>query len=228
METFVRQFFVVGSGTELIYSFVIMMCSLMVFFGTKQLYELSSHKGIKYFRLAFLFFAIAYFFRYFIKFFVEFFNVTTIYELSPMLFDPAGPLTLFVFMYLSSISVFYLLYSVMEKKWNNSEKKIYLIHIAAIIISFISTMSRDGIFLLLVNIFLFTIVSLVFYIARKNSKKKKHTFYAVYMLLVFFWILNILDILIPSFFQGFQLIIYLFSIAIFLAIQYRVIKRAGD
>jgi len=129
-------------------------------------------------------------------------------------------------MYLSSISVFYLLYSDIWKKLG--DKKIYLVHIAAILIAFVSILSRNGIFLLFVNLFLFVIVSLTFYFARKNSKKKKHTFYAVYMLLVFFWILNILDILIPSFFQGFQIIIYLFSISIFLTILYRVIKKTGD
>lgn len=227
MQMFITRLWGPASGMELIYSFVIIICSLIVFFGTKQLYELSSHKGIKYFRLAFLFFAIAYFLRYFIKFFIMLFNIATIHELSPMLFNPAGPLTLFLFMYASSIAVFYLLYSVMWKKWKDN-KKIYLFHIVAAIVSFISAFSRDGSFLLLVNLFLFLIISISFYIAHKDSKKKKHTFYLVYMLLVFFWILNILDILIPSFFQGFQLIIYLFSIAIFLAIQYRVIKRAGD
>ena len=30
-------------GTELIYSFVIILCSLMVYFGTKELYDLTSH-----------------------------------------------------------------------------------------------------------------------------------------------------------------------------------------
>jgi len=62
-----QQIFGVGSGTELIYSFVIMLCSLMVFFGTKQIYELSSHKGIKYFRLAFLFFCSRVFRKIFYK-----------------------------------------------------------------------------------------------------------------------------------------------------------------
>ncbi|MCK9568153.1 hypothetical protein M0R72_04340 [Candidatus Pacearchaeota archaeon] len=227
MELPFQQMFNVGSGTELIYSFVIMLCSLMVFFGTKQIYELSSHKGIKYFRIAFLLFAAAYFFRYFIKFFLIFFNVSSIHDLSFWLLDPTGKLTTFAFMYLSSISVFYLLYSVMWKKWGNN-KKIYLVHVAAILISLISIMSRDGTYLLFVNLFLFVIVSIIFYIAHKNSKKKKHTFYFVYMLLVFFWFLNILDVLIPSFFQGVQLIIYLCSISIFLTILYRVIKRAGD
>ncbi|MFA5070928.1 MAG: hypothetical protein WC511_00990 [Candidatus Pacearchaeota archaeon] len=226
MEMPFQQMFGVGSGTELIYSFVIMLCSLMVFFGTKQIYELSSHKGIKYFRLAFLFFAVAYFARYFIKFFLMAFGVGSLHELSYLFFDPTGILTTFIFMYLSSISVFYLLYSVVWKKLE--DKKIYLVHIAAILIAFVSILSRDGIFLLFVNLFLFIIVSLTFYFARRNSKKKKHTFYAVYMLLVFFWILNILDILIPSFFQGFQIIIYLFSISIFLTILYRVIKKTGD
>ena len=56
-----------GMSSEIIYSFVIIFCSLLVYFGTKEIYELSSHKGIKYFREAFLFFAIAYFFRFLIK-----------------------------------------------------------------------------------------------------------------------------------------------------------------
>ena len=65
-------------GAELIYSFVIIVCSLMVYYATKEMYELSSYKGIKYFRQAFLFFAIAYFFRYFIQFFLVFFNIKDI------------------------------------------------------------------------------------------------------------------------------------------------------
>ena len=46
-------------GTEIVYSFVIIVCSLMIYFGTKELYKLTSHKGIKYFRQSFLFFAFA-------------------------------------------------------------------------------------------------------------------------------------------------------------------------
>jgi hypothetical protein len=57
MQMFIPQMLNVSSGTELIYSFVIMLC-VYGFLGTKQIYELSSHKGIKYFRLAFLFFAV--------------------------------------------------------------------------------------------------------------------------------------------------------------------------
>jgi len=42
-----------GISGEIIYSFVIIVCSLMIYFGTKELYKLTSHKGIKYFRLSF-------------------------------------------------------------------------------------------------------------------------------------------------------------------------------
>src|SRR3989339_748726 len=58
----ISQFASCGFMLEILYSFVIIVCSLMIYFGTKELYELSSHKGIKYFRLSFLFFAIFYYF----------------------------------------------------------------------------------------------------------------------------------------------------------------------
>src|SRR4030042_1399496 len=121
-----------GLGTEIIYSFVIIICSLMVYFGTRELYELSSYKGIKYFRQAFLFFAVAYFFRSFIKFVMDYFKISRILDFSPMIF---GQFSLLLFMYFSSMAVFYLIYSLMWKKWNGSSKKIYLFHALAVIIS---------------------------------------------------------------------------------------------
>src|SRR3989339_145081 len=100
----ISQFASCGFMLEILYSFVIIVCSLMIYFGTKELYELSSHKGIKYFRLSFLFFAIAYFFRSFIKFIVMYFNIETIFNFSPKTFGILfGPATMFVFMSLITI-----------------------------------------------------------------------------------------------------------------------------
>ena len=217
-------------GAELIYSFVIIACSLMVYYGTKELYELSSYKGIKYFRQAFLFFAIAYFFRYSIRFILSFFNIKTMHEFLPMSLGPMGPLTLFLFMYFSSMAVFYLLYSVMWKRWNGNPKIIYIFHAVAVVISLVSIISRRNDILLGINLILLILISFVYYIAHKDSKTKKkgHNLYAIYMLLFVFWILNIIDILIPSFLQQIQLLIYLASSGIFLAILYRVLKKAGN
>jgi hypothetical protein len=218
-------------STEVIYSFIIILCSLMIYFGTKELYELSSHKGIKYFRQAFLFFALAYFFRSFIKLFIFYFNVQGIFSISPRLFNPLiTQITLLFFMYFSSMAIFYLLYSVMSKKWNGN--KIYFFHLIAIIISLFSIFSKNPFSYFAINILLFLFVITLVLISYKDSKKrtktKNHNLYSIYILLLFFWIFNIIDILIPKFFQTFQLIIYLFSSGIFLLMLYKVLRKIGN
>jgi len=227
MPPFIEKLATIGLGTELLYSFVIIICSLMIYFGTKELYELSSYKGIKYFRQAFLFFAIAYFFRSFIKFILLYFNIKGLHEFSPMIF---GNFTLFIFMYFSSLAIFYLLYSVMWKKWNGNPNKIYLFHLLALIISLSIVISRSSLIYLGVNVLLFIIVLGAVCISRKNTKKKRkgHNLYIIYLLLSFFWILNVIDILIPEFFQTFQLFIYLTSVFIFLMMLYKVLKKVGS
>jgi len=228
MQHFAMQSF----STEVIYSFIIIACSLMIYFGTKELYELSSHKGIKYFRQAFLFFALAYFFRSFIKLIVFYFNVQGILSISPKLFNPLiSQIALIFFLYFSSMAVFYLLYSVRWKKWNSENKKIYLFHLFTFIISLFIVLSKNALAYLGINFLLFFIVLSVVYTSYKNNKKiksHKNNLYLIYLLLSFFWILNIVDILIPSFFQNFQLFIYLASSMIFFIMVYKVLKKVGS
>jgi len=212
-----------GISGEIIYSFVIIVCSLMIFFGTKELYKLSSHKGIKYFRLSFLFFALAYFFRSFIKIILFYFEVNELRNILPIF----GDITFFIFMYFSSIAIFYLLYSVIWKKYQ-SKLIGYLFHIVAFIIATIIILFRDVSVYISINILLFVFIASAFYISYKQSKKKKHyNLYIIYLLLSIFWIFNILDVLIPNFLQTFQLFIYLISLGIFLLILYKVIKKTG-
>lgn len=219
-------FFTGEFGTEIIYSVIIIICSLMIYFGTKELYELSSHKGIHYFRWAFLFFAVAYFFRSIIKFLLLFFELRAVLDISPR---AIGTLSMFVFMYFSAMAIFYLLYSVMWKKWNGKSKKIYLFHALALILSLASILFRGNSIYLGLNFFLFVFVAFIVYFAYKESKKRRKgpNLYVVYMLLFVFWILNIIDILIPMFFSMFKLVIYLASLGIFLLILYKVIKKTG-
>src|SRR3989339_162236 len=137
----ISQFASCGFMLEILYSFVIIVCSLMIYFGTKELYELSSHKGIKYFRLSFLFFAIAYFFRSFIKFVVIYFNIESIFNFSP-----------------KTMAIFYLLYSVMWKKLEKSPNKIYLFHFFAFIISLITIIFMNPFVYLWMNLLLLSCV----------------------------------------------------------------------
>jgi hypothetical protein len=227
MKPFMEPLMGGAFGVELLYSFVIIVCSLMVYYGTREIYELSSHKGIKYFRYAFLFFAIAYFFRSFIKFVAIYFNISEIMELSPRIF---GPITLFLFMYFSSMAVFYLLYSVMWKKWNGSSKKVYIFHGLAFVIALLSIALRGFEFRFWLNFILLMLVLFVVYVVYREGKdkKKRNNLYAIYLLLFVFFILNIFDILIPRFLETFRLIIYLASAGIFLLILYRVLKKSGN
>jgi len=209
-----------GIGMEMIYSFVIIVCSLMIYFSTKELYELSSYKGIKYFRQSFLFFALAYFFRSFIIFVLIFFEIP-IRDLQEL-----GIFILFIFMYSSTMAIFYLLYSILWKKWNNHKNKILLLHFIAIVISLISISIGAIEILLTLQIGLFLFVTLVNYFSYKKSKKKNRL-YAIYILLFAFWILNIIDILISIFPGELQLFVYFSSIGIFLMILYKVLKKTN-
>jgi hypothetical protein len=207
-------------GIEVLYSFVIILCSLMVYYGTKELYELSSHKGIKYFRLSFLFFAIAYFFRSFIKIMVSLFGVNAVREVPQF----TGSLTLFIFVYASSMAVFYLFYSVICKKWEN---KSYLFHIIALIISLAIFIFQNAWIYFWFNVILFILLAAGIYIVHLNNKRKKNRFFIVYILLFAFWILNVADILIPTIIRSYQITVYLISIGIFMLILFKVLKRAG-
>jgi hypothetical protein len=212
-----------GIGAEVVYSFVIIVCSLMIYFGTRELYKLTSHKGIKYFRLSFLFFALAYFFRSFIKIILFYFDMMEIRTILPTF----GNITIFIFMYFSSMAIFYLLYSVMWKKWKASST-IYLFHLLAFVIAMTILLSTNPLIYFLINILLFVFISFTVYIAYKQSKKKKYSgLYVIYFMLFIFWIFNIIDILVPNFLQVFQLLIYLISIGIFLTIFYKVIRKTG-
>jgi len=212
-----------GIETEIIYSFVIIICSLMIYFRTKDLYKLSSHKGIKYFRQSFLFFALAYFFRSFIKLILFYFDAGEIRTLLPIF----GNITFFVFMYFSSMAIFYLIYSVMWKKWE-SNSIVYLFHLVAFAIAITIILFRNPFIYFLINLLLLVFIVFVFYKSYKQSKKKKsHNLYFIYLLLFIFWIFNVIDILIPNYLRTFQLFIYLISLGIFLSILDKVIRKTG-
>lgn len=221
-----RNLFGLGLGAELLYSFVIIVCSLMIYIGTKELYELSSHKGIKYFRMSFLFFALAYFVRSFIKFALRYFEINGILELSRQGFGTIGLMTQFLFFYCSFMAIFYLLYSLLWKRFKNHSYVLYLLHGIALGMSMVSILLQNQEVDFVMNVVLLIIVLYVIYHSRSQGKKTHHL-YMIYVLLAIFWVLNIIDILIPQFLQGYQLIIYFASLFIFLLILYRVMRHVG-
>ena len=232
----IRNIFSQGFGLEILYTFIIILASLMIYIATKEIYNLTKHKGIKYFRQGFLFFAIAYFFRSFIKFIILHFNLTKILDLQ---LKELGILTLFAFIYFSSMAIFYLLYSVLYKKLDKNQddqesSKIYIFHILAIAIALTITLFKNPLAYLIINLIFLALILIMVYYAKSSIKdkiktKNKHNYlYTTYILLFIFWILNILDILIPEFLRTTQLFIYLASITIFMTILYKVLKKSGN
>ena len=214
-------------GAELIYSFVIVVCSLMIYYATKEMYELSSYKGIKYFRQSFLFFAVAYFFRYFIIFLLTLFNIDDFLGLS---IRQVYPFSLFVFLYSSTMAVFYLVYSVMWKRWNNNKLNLILFNFFALVLALLGILFGGMEMSLFLNVLFFFSVSfilLVAYIESKNKHKGK-SLLAFYFLLFIFFFLNIIDVMTPMFLQFFKLAVYLASILTFMIILYRVLKNIGN
>lgn len=211
---------------DILYSFVIIISSLMIYFATKEMYDLSSHRGLKYFRLTFLFFAFAYFFRSFSKLLIVFFHIPPTFEFS---FRAIGAFSLFAFMYFGVMAIFYLMCGVMSDKWKN-EKINYIFHMIAVILGFITVALRHRLIVFGINLILMMFVAFVVYSAYKKSlkRKMKSKLFAIYALLLVFWILNIIDILLPDFFALFQLIIYLVSTLLFLLMLYKVLRRIGS
>lgn len=216
-----QQFVQATLATEIIYSFIIIAISLIVYFSTKEIYSLTKHKGIKYFRMSFLFFAIAFFFRSFIKSLTMMLEVPKIIDFNPLL----GGIFLFLFIYASVMAIFYLIFSVVGKKWKIN--KIFLFHFVAVLIALIVLLAGNSWVIIFIHILLFLFVTGATYFSSKFKKNKKSHFSGVYLLLFVFWIFNILDLLVPSVFIGFQLLIYLASISIFLSILYKVLKKVG-
>lgn len=211
-------------GIDLIYSFVIILASLLIYFGTRELYELSSHKGIKYFRRAFIFFAVAYFARFITQFIFLSLEIPRNYMTQLGL---TSLLALFIFMYATTAAILYLGASVHSGFFNKKYKEV-IIHVFSLAIALLGIATQNIAILLLAQVIIVAALAITTYNREKKSKKKSPKIFLLYSALAIFLMLNILDLALPNFFQLTKILIYLFSITIFLFLLYRVSKRAGN
>lgn len=208
---------------ELIYSVIVMFSCLVVYFKTREIYNLSSYKSIKYFRMTFLFFAISYFLRFFSR------VVTLMLALSGPMFFPIelSPLTVLLLVYTGLMTTFYLFYSISIKRLGKilPEETDYL-HVLAIFISSIVVFLSLAIIYVAISLLLLVIMLFLNYSDYASSERRKslHPFGIVYFLLIMFLMLNIFDVLIPGFFVGIRTVIYIISLLLFLLILYKVLK----
>ncbi len=205
-----------GFEFELIYTLVIIFFCFLVYFRTREIYELTKYKGIHYFRNAFLFFGLAYAARLFFH----------LFQLTTIAFDfflPRRlmfPLSIIPVGYLSTMAIFYLAYST---SWKRMKYRNFIIiaNIVALAISAIAFMTRSPEILSLIQLGLL-IVTII--IGIKEHRKKFSQARALYWLITIFWLIN-LFVLSPGF-HPFEIkaVFQIVSIGVFVAIYYKVRK----
>jgi hypothetical protein len=171
---------------ELSYTLIVVFICFSIYYKTREIYGLTKYEGIKYFRITFIFFGLAFLFR-FISVSVMLMGVTFDIEISRYLFR-IFPL---VFNgYFSTMAILSLTYSMV---WKELQIKHMLIvsNVIAIIISGIAFFSRSSYLLIEAQavLLIFTVIMALF--AYSRSKKISQIF-ILYVLFFLFWIVNLL------------------------------------
>jgi len=169
---------------EIGYTLIIVFLCFSIYYKTRDLYDLTKYEGIKYFRITFLFFGLAFLFR-FISVFVMIMGMTFDIEFSRYLFR-VFPL---VFNgYFSTMGILSLTYSMI---WKELQIKHILIvsNVIAIIISGIAFFSRSMEILIEAQavLLIFTIIMAIYFYSRS---RKISQLYILYVLFFLFWLVN--------------------------------------
>ncbi len=210
-------------AVELGYTLIVVFICFMIYFKTREIYDLTKYEGINYFRIAFLFFGLAYIFR-----FLDFISMLVTLTFDTRLFMDIFrilPFPLVINGYFSTLAILSLTYSIIWKNLNIKHTLLLLLFNAiAILISGITVIWRSPYLLILTQAILlvFTIIMACYFyiISRKFSQ-----LYIIYFLFFLFWIVSLIP-LIPQRFPPFeiQIVFHIISIALIGIIYYKVSK----
>lgn len=210
---------------EMIYALVVLASCLFIYFRTKEMYELTAYKGIKYFRNTFLFFGITYAVRFFMHLFMAL-------RINPRLFGDVAfgirDFSFFIMIYASSMAAIYLIYSIFWKKLEKYEfSNVYIFHMAAIIIALFSLLRNSpGIFLSFQSVlFLFLIIISFINYRRTRNKGNSSQLYLLYLVIFALWIVSNIIEFILFFSTGTGLIIYGISVILFIILLIKVLRK---
>ncbi|GBE56547.1 MAG TPA: hypothetical protein ENH13_02185 [Euryarchaeota archaeon] len=202
---------------DTIYSMIIVVTSLAIYLRTRELYELSDHKGIKYFSYTFLFFGASFFLRSLVHLFAR---------LVDMPFFAFRHELIFLLVFTGSMAVLSLLYSVLWKRFQEIPINPLIILTAfSTIIAGATLIGRMRFFILLLQVLIFTVAIIIGYIDYLKSKKGAHTrLFLLYSLLFFSWIANVFAHFTTRLSLTIGLALYTISTALFLLILYSVLR----
>ncbi len=199
------------------YFLTIFLLSLSIYIQTRKMHDFSFHRGIRYFRNAFLYFSMVYLFR-FIVLNLQFLNGSTTSDS----INAVQSIGLFLVVYFSFLSILSLVSSFSWKRYRFiSDNRLSLFSLFLSAVAFFAKLPS----ILLVA----GIVAAVFLLlkAQGNYKLKRRIFtplFVVYVLLVFFILFDLLPAtqeLVPF---EFRLVGYVVSVCIFIYISLKVRK----
>lgn len=199
-------------GIEIFASLLIAFSAFLIYYKTKEIYQLTEHKGIKYFRKGFLFLGFSQLIKVMFDIFKpDFINWT---YLEPMYIF--GISLLF-----GLIGILYLLASMLTEKF-----KEYYIYILIIILMTLSITFKTPIFIglsTLIIILLFGAFSIINY--NKSKKKVFSQIYLIYLILFSSWLFMFLSMSISKLLNLGKFYNSIFLSFIFMYILYRIIHR---
>ena len=208
-----------GFEAEFFYSLIVVVLCFLVYHKTKEIYELTKHQGIKYFRSAFLFLSLAYVSRFLL-------HLVILTGISFRFIIPRRimflPVLTVPVTYLSTMAIFFLIYSTIWKKIQY-RNFIILSNAVAIFISITAFFSRSLILISLLQLvlLLFTVI-----ISTRNHKKNKKKYTrTLYFLILLLWLVNLFLLspgrILP---YGSKIFFQIVSIIVFVAVYFKVLK----
>jgi len=208
-------------GTELVYTIVILILCFLVYLKTKEIYDLTKHKGIQFFRYAFLFFGLAYASRLFL-----YLIIIGNSQLSRFLIHRRTIMPLFNLLvaYFSTMAILNLMYSTIWKKIN-SEHFLTFSNIIALVIAVIAFVSKSPMIVSIIQLALLLITIIISTKTHNKKTKNISTTRKLYLLISLFWLIN-LFVLSPKSFLPFELKVFfqLISVLVFITIYHKVTK----
>jgi hypothetical protein len=200
---------------EVIMVIVAFIICFYLFWKTREMYALTKHRGIYFFRYAFLFLGFGYLVRFIVMSSFFLVDPKTMHALRFIMLSIG-----FIVGYFSLIGMLYIIASLVYKHFK-SDYAIAGIHAFAIIISSSIYWLRDPriIFLTHILIFILAIGLTVF------ERKKAFSPRVIYILLFLFWILNYLPMILGRLLPlELKMILTLISIGIFFAVYYKATR----
>lgn len=202
---------------EVVYFIVVFALCWLIYAKTREIYVLSKHEGIFYFRSVFLYFGLGYLFRW-----IHLMSIISNEVFNIALPKEVGFISLFLVTYFSTMAVLSLALTFLGKYAANHRAMMVALHSIALVSSVVVFLTRSHPVLMAIQAgVLLAAILLSFAQAKRLWSYNRVT----YILLAVFWIASVLAFTPRLVRPEFKIPLYLLSACMFAYIYWRVVKR---